>query len=322
MNNKREQALVGLFVLVAAALLIGTVLVVSGTFSTSGVPLHTYFKSAGGLIPGALVRYGGMKAGVVEAVGVDPKDSTRIEIDFRVRPDIPVKTDSIAKITAIGALSDNYVEIGTGTKGGLRAAPGSELKSTESLSIDDIANMIGGLSPVANQVLQNLNQRLVELQVTLARVNDLLNDRNRGNVGNSLGHLNALLADSRPKVSASLTNIQDASARIVPLLDNLKITMNHANDALAHVDSILLENRQDIRAIVVELRETMVSAFSLMDQLNNTMDLNKDDIDQIIVNIRKTTENMGQLTESLKSNPSILIRGNNVKDRKPGENLK
>ena len=53
MNSKREQAAVGLFVLIAAALLIGTILAVSGTFSSGGVPHHTYFKSAGGLVPGA-----------------------------------------------------------------------------------------------------------------------------------------------------------------------------------------------------------------------------------------------------------------------------
>src|SRR5271155_6104214 len=115
MNRVRERALVGVFVLVAAALLIGTILAVSGTFSSGGVPHHTYFKSAGGLTPGAVVRYAGMKAGKVETVRVDPKDSTRIEIDFRVRPGIPVKTDSIAKITTLGALSDNYVEVGAGT---------------------------------------------------------------------------------------------------------------------------------------------------------------------------------------------------------------
>jgi hypothetical protein len=37
------------------------------------------------------------------------------------------------------------------------------------------------------------------------------------------------------------------------------------------------------------------------------------------VNIRATTENIRQLTDSLKSNPAVLIRGNNVKDRKPGD---
>src|SRR5260370_24177253 len=220
----RERAVVGFFVLVAGAVLMGTFLAVSGTFSSGGVPYHTYFKSAGGLVPGAIVRYGGMEACKVDGVHVDPKASTRIEIDFRVRPNIPVKIDSIAKISALGALSDNYVEVGTGTKNGQLAPPGSELKSAETLGIGDLGDMIGGLTPIANQTLQNLNQRLTELQVTIARVNDLLNDRNRANVGGSLGNLHAMLAENRPNVSASLTNVQAASAKLVPSLDNLTKT--------------------------------------------------------------------------------------------------
>jgi len=322
MNSNREQAAVGFFLLVAAALLIGTILAVSGAFSASGVAHHTYFKSAGGLLPGAAVRYGGMKAGKVDGVRVDPKDSTRIEVDFSVQRDIPVKSDSVAKISTLGALSDNYVEIGTGTKNGQLAAPGSELKSVETLGIGDLGDMIGSLTPVAKQVMQNLNQRLTELQVTIARVNDLLNDKNRGNVGSSLGNLNALLADSRPKVSMSLANIQTASAKLEPLLDNLKTTMNQANAALSHIDSVVLENRQDLRTIVVALKETMLNAQSLVEQLKNTADNNADNVDQIIENIRAATENMKELTESLKANPSVLIRGNNEKDRKPGGKVK
>ena len=57
--------------------------------------------------------------------------------------------------------------------------------------------MIGSLTPVANQVMQTLNQRLTEMQVTIARVNDLLNDKNRQNIGNSLGNLNGMLAEDR-----------------------------------------------------------------------------------------------------------------------------
>ena len=319
MNSKREQTAVGFFVLVAAALLIGTILMVSGTFNSGGVAHHTYFKSAGGLLPGAAVRYGGMKAGKIEAVRVDPKDSTRIEIDFSVQRGIPVKADSIAKISSLGALSDNYLEIGTGTKGGQLAAPGSELKSVETLGIGDLGDMIGSLTPVANQVMQTLNQRLTEMQVTIARVNDLLNDKNRQNIGNSLGNLNGMLAEDRPKISGSLTNVQAASARLVPLLDDLKATMNQANDTMSHVDSLVVENRQDIRTIVVELKGTMLNAQALIEQLKNTTDNNTDNIDQIFENIRVTTENMKVLTDSLKTNPAVLIRGNNVKDRKPGD---
>jgi phospholipid/cholesterol/gamma-HCH transport system substrate-binding protein len=319
MNSKREQAWVGLFVLIAAALLIGTVLAVAGTFSVSGVSHHAYFKSAGGLLPGATVRYAGMKAGRVEAVRVDPQDSTRIEVAFTVGHAIPVKTDSVAKITSLGPLDENYVEVGTGTKEAPLAPPGSEVKSVATVGIADLGDMIGNLAPVAQQVLQNLNQRLTELQVTVARVNDLLNDRNRTNVSEGLGTLNAMLAEDRPKVSATLSNVQAASAKIGPLLDDLKITMKQANDALSHVDSVVVENRQDIRAAVVELKQTLLTASSLMEQLKNTMDRNTDNIDEILVNLRVTTENTKQLTDSLKTRPSVLIRGDTVKDRKPGE---
>lgn len=319
MNSTREQALVGIFVLVAAALLIGTILAVSGTFSSGGIPHHTYFKSAGGLLPGAMVRYGGMDAGKVDTVRVDPNDTTRIEIDFRVKPNIPVKTDSVAKISALGALSDNYVEIGTGTKDGQLAPPGSELKSAETLGIADLGDMIGSLTPIAKDVMQNLNQRLTELQVTIARVNDLLNDRNRQNISGSLTNLNGMLAEDRPKVSATLTNLQTASAKIVPVLDDLKKTMAEANTALSHVDAVVVENREDIRAIVVKLRETLNTASALMDQIKNITDDNEDNIDEILLNVRAASENLRELTEELKTRPSTLIRGNGLKDRKPGD---
>jgi phospholipid/cholesterol/gamma-HCH transport system substrate-binding protein len=322
MKSKREEALVGLFVCIAAGLLIVTILAVSGTFSSGGVPYHTYFKSAAGILPGAMVRYAGMNAGKVTRVRVDPGDSTRIEIDFSVQRDTPVKTDSTAKISALGALSDNYVEVGPGTKGAAIAPPGSELKSSQTLTISDLSDMIGNLEPVANQVLVNLNQRLVELQVTTTRVNDLLNDKNRAAASSTLANLNGMLAENRPKVSASLTNVQNATARLEPLLDNLKTTMNQANGVLSHVDSLVVENHADIRAIVVQLRETLTTASVLMDQLKNTAINNSENIDQTLINIRVTTENVRQLTDSLKSNPSLLIRGGFVKDRKPGELVK
>lgn len=322
MKSKREEAAVGLFVLVAATLMIGTILAVSGTFSSGGVPHFTYFKSAGGILPGAMVRYGGMDAGKVKTVRVDPQDSTRIEIDFVVKPDIPVKTDSIASIAALGALSDNFVELSTGTKGAQLAPRGSELKSAESVGLGDLGEIIGSLAPVANQALGNLNQRLVELQVTIARVNDLLNDKNRGDISASLGNINGMLADSRPKVAASLTNVQAATAQLMPVMDNLKVTMNEANLVLSHVDSLVVENHQDIRTIVIELRETLTTAAALMEQLKNTTDNNADNIDQTILNIRATTENIKELTDSLKNNPSLIIRGSTLKDRKPGDPMK
>ena len=319
MNSRREQVWVGLFVLAAAALLIGSVLSVAGTFSRGNIPHRAYFKFAGGLEPGAVVRFGGMKAGSVQAVRVDPDDSTRIEVDFNVARDIPLKADSVAKIASLGALGDNYVELTTGTRQAAAAAPGSVVRSTESMSFSDLADMAGGLQPMARQALETLNQRLNEVQVTVARANDLLSDRNRSNISAALDNANSMLAESRPKVSATLTNIQTASARLTLLLDDLKKTMAQANDALGHIDAVVLENRQDLRSSVAELRQTLLTASSVVDRLDRTLDYNVDNIDQTLENVRVTTQHLKDLTETLKRRPYTLIRADRPRERKPGE---
>jgi len=319
MNSRREQVWVGLFVLAAAALLIGSVLSVAGTFSRGNIPHRAYFKFAGGLEPGAVVRFGGMKAGSVQAVRVDPDDSTRIEVDFNVARDIPLKADSVAKIASLGALGDNYVELTTGTRQAVAAAPGSVVRSTESMSFSDLADMAGGLQPMVQQALQTLNQRLNEVQVTVARANDLLSDRNRSNISAALGNANSMLAESRPKVSATLTDIQTASAQLRLLLDDLKKTMAQANDALGHIDAVVLENRQDLRSSVAELRQTLLTASSVVDRLDRTLDYNVDNIDQTLENVRVTTQHLKDLTETLKRRPYTLIRADRPRERKPGE---
>jgi len=319
MNSRREQVWVGLFVLAAAALLIGSVLSVAGTFSRGNIPHRAYFKFAGGLEPGAVVRFGGMKAGSVQAVRVDPGDSTRIEVDFNVARDIPLKADSVARIASLGALGDNYVELTTGTRQAAAAAPGSVVRSTESMSFSDLADMVGGLQPMARQALETLNQRLNEVQVTVARANDLLSDRNRSNISAALGNANSMLAESRPKVSATLTDIQTASAQLRLLLDDLKKTMAQANDALGHIDAVVLENRQDLRSSVAELRRTLLTASSVVDQLDRTLDYNADNIDQTLENVRVTTQHLKDLTETLKRRPYTLIRADRPRERKPGE---
>jgi hypothetical protein len=56
-----------------------------------------------------------------------------------------------------------------------------------------------------------------------------------------------------------------------------------------------------------------------MERIKNTSDHNTDNIDEILANLRDTTVNMKQLTDTVKARPSMLIRGNTVKDRSPGE---
>jgi phospholipid/cholesterol/gamma-HCH transport system substrate-binding protein len=333
MNNRREQLWVGTFVLIALIILIGTVLAVSGTFSRAGIPHRAYFKYAGGLAPGTPVRYGGLSAGRVEALAVDPQDSTRIEMTFSLAPEIPLKTDSMAKIASLGVLGESYLELTTGTKDAPLAPPGSIVNSKELVGIGDLGDMISGLAPSADKVLQSLNQRLTELKITVAEANDLLGDQNRKNISGGLGHMNEMLAENRPKISATLDNVQAASNRLqpvlqnvqaasdrlAPMLDDLKATIKQANEALAHIDGLIVDNRPEIQPAILEIRRTLSATNEFVTMLKTTVARNMDNMDITLEIIRATTENMRELTDALKRNPSLLVRGDTGKDRQPGD---
>jgi hypothetical protein len=79
-----------------------------------------------------------------------------------------------------------------------------------------------------------------------------------------------------------------------------------------------MENRPDLRITVTALRDTVSKSTVLLNNLDQTLDQNSANIDDLLNNMRMATENLRELTETLKHSPASLIRGLKVVDRKPG----
>jgi phospholipid/cholesterol/gamma-HCH transport system substrate-binding protein len=320
MEAKREQALVGLFVLVAASLLIITLFLLSSSFRRGEIPYHAYFKNAGGLGPGSEVHYaGGPPVGRIQSVRPDPLDPSRMKIDFSVADDIPVKTDSKAIITNTSPLGDNFLGIVAGSPSAPRAAPDATLKSVEYRSFAEISDMLADLGPDAKELVRNLNQRVIELKTTLERVNNLLNDENQRNIAGSLADLHGMLKEDRPLVHSTLTNVNATSEKIGPLIDDFKKTSAKASDALAHIDETITENKSNLHQAIIDLRAAMANANSVLDKVNQLTNSNTENLDEIIENLRDITDNMNSFTETIKTRPYTLIRASGVKEHEPGK---
>ncbi len=323
MKSKREEAFVGAFVLVAAAILVFTMLSLSGFLQRGGTPFRAYFKNAGGLGPGAQVRYaGGPTIGRVTQVRSDPQNPARMEIQFRVNADVPVKTDSTVKIASLSALGDNFLAILPGTPAAAVAPAHSVLQSADYVALDELVGKLSAIAPAAEKLLKDLDSRAGELRETIADVNDLLNAQNRGNITASLANARGMLEENRPAVHATLGHLNEASAKAGPLLDDFKKTAKQANDALAHLDATLVENRTDLRQSIAKLREALASVASLTERLDRTMNVNTENMDETLDNIRRTTENLKEFTETIKTRPSTLIRSSSPKPRQPGDKPK
>ena len=320
MDSKREQAMVGSFVLLAGGILVAMAFTLSGAFGGPAKTYRAYFPFAGGLEPGATVRYaGGPKVGRVEKLQLDPKDSSRIEITFSVKSDLPVKTDSRAKIMSLSPLGDNHLEILPGTEEAAPAATGTLLPSEPYVDFNAITEKINDIAPQAQQLLATLNGRANELQVTLARVNDLLKDSNRANFAGALAETRGMIAENRAPVKSAVQNLSSASQRLEPLLEDLRKTSAQANQALDHIDSLIGENRKDVRQAVVDLRRSLATVTDLTGRLDQTVDVNSENIDELLENLRHVSENLREFTNTIKSRPYSLIRSSSPPEHKTGD---
>jgi phospholipid/cholesterol/gamma-HCH transport system substrate-binding protein len=320
MSPKTEQTLVGLFVLVAGGILLVAVFAINGAFGSAAKTYHAHFQFAGGLEPGATVRYsGGPKIGRVESLRIDPQDPTHIDLTFSVQPDVLVKTDSKVKIMSLSPLGDNHLEVYPGSARAGAAPAGSLLPSDNYVDFNALTEQINNLAPEAQKLIQTLDARATELKVTLDRVNDLLNAQNRSNLSATLAETLGLVADSRPQVHSALQHVNDLSEKLGPLIADFRKTSGEANEVLAHIDSSIGETQPEVHKAVIELRGTLKSLTELTGQLNQTLDVNSENIDQLLDNLLHVTENLKEFTETIKTRPYSLIRATTPREHKTGE---
>ncbi len=320
MEARREQVFVGLFVVVAAALLVATVFSLTGVLASSSKTFHAKFHNAAGLEAGATVRFeGGPKIGRVEKLRIDPTDPSLMDMEFSVKSDIPVKSDSHVSILSFSPLGDNHLEVRAGSPNAPLAPNGALLPADPYIGFNDLTAQINQMTPQARELLANLNDRVTQLKVTLDRVNDLLNDKNRQTVTATLNDLHGMLAENRPQIKSTVNNVNAATAKLTPLLDQIQKTVDQAQSTLKKVDGMVDENKDDVRASVIKLRQSLDNVNALTAQIQTLLDNNDYNIQELLNNMRVVSENLREFTDTIKTRPSTLIAPGSFHDRKPGE---
>lgn len=143
---KWSQLKVGTLVLVAVAILIFLIFLMSG--STGGLfarklALRTYFDNASNLKNGAPVTLEGVTIGSVTRIRVVPSHAPKsVEVTLRIgEKSLPLlHSDSTTVIAQAGVLGDSYVDITSKNATGPPPANNSELKSVDAPSIQEVVN--------------------------------------------------------------------------------------------------------------------------------------------------------------------------------------
>ena len=307
-----DQAKVGLMVLVAGAILVTAVFYMTGVgLGTEYVGYKTYLNFAGGMEPGAPVRFGGLKVGHVTSVAVSSEDFSRIEIGLDVKADVPLPTDSVAGLSQLGLLSENYIEIQPGTAPST-LQPGGTIASVESQDPAALMRKMNALvevaQPLAADLHKNVNQISARVDQLLVNLYEITGEENRAYLASVLRQTDEMIERQSPKIDKIATNLENASGKIDRFMADLRATTAKMDKLIAEVQAVVAENRTDLRESLAQLSQTLKEARGLMTQLNVVMTANSDNLDETMENIRVTSRNLRQLSDTLKQRPFSLVR--------------
>lgn len=296
-----NYAAVGAVVLAALALLLFTLLRITGT-RTGEVGYLAHYDNVTGLAYGAPVFYEGFRVGHVSGITPDRKQGrTRYRVDLSIRGDWPIPSDSVAKLASTGLLADISVAIHEG-ESKLMLKPGAELQSQGGgdvfaamnelageltdlsrqrirplvISLQDNVDRIGSeLATATPQLVADARSLLTRLNQASAALNEVLSEPNRAHVSSTLEDL-AATADNARALSAELKQTQ------------------------ARLDELMTE----AGAAVKENRPALKDAIADLSQITATLAMR---IDGIAQNLDSASRNVNEFTREIRKNPNRLL---------------
>ena len=300
------EAKVGAFVLGSFAILAFTVIyLVNAQMSGGTVPYKTYLRYAGGLEAGAPVLFGGIEVGKVKGVRPATADPTKIEIMVDVKEGTPLNQKSVAKLGIVSVMSGAALSITTGSNDAQRLPPGSSIPSQEEASLDEIAGKMAVVADNADGLITQARGELEgisgDARNLLANLNQVTGTANQRKVQAVLDNVNGMLATERPKIDR--------------LTDQLNTLTQHADATIQNVNGTVTDVREPVRKDLGELQATLQQAKLLLSDMQVMVRANDYKIDDTVENLRVATDNLDQLTDSLKQRPWSLIRIKQPKDR-------
>lgn len=310
----KTEAKVGAFVLASLTILTITLIYLMTTSSHTGsVPYKTYLHYAGGLEAGAPVLFGGINAGRVTAVRPWASDPTKIEILMNLTPGTPVNEKSIAKLGSVSLMSGPVLLISTGSNDARRVAPGEAIRSQDVASMDEIIAKVSTVADNANALMTQVQGELTgisgDARTLLANLNSLTGKPNQERINLMLRQMSRLVTDARPKIDDMLDQVSRVTAKLGPVVD-------HADGAIQNISGTVSDTRDPLRKDLGELQTTLQEAKGLLVNMEVMVRANDFKIDETLENLRITTQNLSDLTNSVKQRPWSLIRIKQPQDRK------
>jgi phospholipid/cholesterol/gamma-HCH transport system substrate-binding protein len=298
MNNRVNYTLVGVLVAVAIALMLVFVYwLLKPSYNQDLKKYYIHFnESVLGLNIDAPVKYRGISVGKVTSLEINPNNIEQVEVIITIFKTTPIKTDTVAKLTAQGITGLSYINLSKGSENAKELIA----KNTEKYpSIKTIPSFLKNFEETIGSVSNNLSSTLVQAE-------KLLNDDNQKQVtillrktASIMEKVDRILDEKTIKhIQSSAKNIDNFSSKI----DKITPDIDYFIDK-----SIKWEDK-----ISTSFNSIMVSYLGIrssMDEIKRAISSGEFNIKEISADIIPTLNN------TLLSMQELIIRVDNVLEK-------
>jgi phospholipid/cholesterol/gamma-HCH transport system substrate-binding protein len=309
METRAHYAAVGAFVLTMIVLAFAAVLwLARGELPTQYARYDIYFTGpVTGLRTSAAVEYNGVPVGKVTDVRIDPNNVEQIRVTIEIDTDTVIKSDAAASVESNILSGVSFIQI----VGGTQEAP--VLVAQEGQRYPVIRSHRSRLASVtarAPQLLEKLND-------TADRINELLDQKNRQAVSESLENVRVLTAGlaERGKDIAQFTAQANEAANA---LSHLLTAVDRSYSGPEGLGQRLAAGIADFDRVAKNLNDTnrqlQLAVQDVRPGLRNFSTQTLGDIGNLIGETRQLISGLSRLTTGIERDPSRILFG----DRREG----
>jgi phospholipid/cholesterol/gamma-HCH transport system substrate-binding protein len=245
-----------------------------------------------------VVKFHGVPIGKVVKISYDPKDLLRVKVEIKVQYDFPLKQGMYCETGAMGITGLKYIEVLGGTNDAPLLKPGSVVPSKQSMftTITGKAEVIIGKIEL---LLNHLNlitdpDSLKGIKTTIKNVAAITDD------------FHALITTSRPDIETISKSIRSVALRADSVARDIKFITAEAKKTIAS---------GQMGTIMTSADSTVRSVQKLSEDVSLIVRQSREDIMVSMENLRQALENANELTKILAENPSLLLKGEQQKER-------
>ncbi|HMA63881.1 MAG: MlaD family protein [Fibrobacterota bacterium] len=299
--SRAQSARLGIFLLSGLVLLAILIAIPLGVKLTDKFKRYTaYFsgESLSGLEQGSTVKFNGVPVGKVESIKYLPDDLSRVKVELKLQEDFPMKVDMIATTNAMGITGLKYIEITGGTNDAALLKEGSVVPTKPS--------MISAITGKAEVIM-------AKIEVLLNHLNEISNPDSLVALKSTLANVQAISVDIKDFVNQAkphMTKLASSSTGIIAKVDSIAGDVRGITKSFA--DSMPMNKFVNI---INQVDSTTNALKELSENLALMIRQTREDFTVSMQNIREASENANNLTKTVAENPSLLLRGENLRER-------